>query len=61
MRTADWTKDVDEDQFIDISEMVSGTVDIYVESGVEGYTKEYGDDAVTGTKLSGAKYDGKAQ
>ena len=59
VRTADWTKDVDEDQFIDISEMVSGTVDIYVESGVEGYTKEYGDDAVTGTKLSGAKYDGE--
>lgn len=59
VRTADWTKDVDEDQFIDISEMVSGTVDIYVESGVKGYTKEYGDDAVTGTKLSGAKYDGE--
>ena len=28
-------------------EMVSGTVHIYVESGVEGYTKEYGEDAVT--------------
>ena len=27
-------------------EMVSGTVHIYVESGVEGYTKEYGDIAV---------------
>ena len=54
VRTEDWTKDVDADQFIDISEMVSGTVIISVESGVEGYTKEYGSDAVTGTKLKSA-------
>ncbi|MCM1283815.1 MAG: type I pullulanase [Muribaculaceae bacterium] len=58
VRTQDWAKDVDADQFIDISEMVSGTVHIYVESGVEGYTKEYGDDAVTGTKLKAAVYNG---
>jgi pullulanase len=58
VRTQDWAKDVDEDQFIDISEMVSGTVDVYVESGVEGYTKEYGADAVTGTKLKSAVYNG---
>ena len=57
VRTADWAKDVDKDQFIDISEMASGTVHIYVESGVEGYTKEYGEDAVTGVKLSKARYD----
>jgi pullulanase len=30
-----------------------------VESGVEGATKEYGDDVVTGTKLKSAVYDGK--
>ncbi|MBP3610562.1 MAG: type I pullulanase [Lachnospiraceae bacterium] len=59
VRTADWTKDVNEDQFIDIAEMISGTVHIYVESGVKGYTKEYGEDAVTGVKLSGARYDGE--
>lgn len=59
VRTQDWTKDIDEDQFIDIAEMVSGTVHIYVESGVKGYTKEYGDDAVTGVKLSAARYDGE--
>lgn len=58
VRTEDWTKDVDADQFIDISEMVAGTVDIYVESGVEGFTKEYGADAVTGTKLRSAVYNG---
>lgn len=44
---------------IDIAEMVSGTVHIYVESRVEGYTKEYGEDAVTGTKLVKARYDGE--
>ena len=58
VRTQDWTKDVDMDQFIDLSEMVSGTVHIYVESGVEGYTKEYGEDAVIGTKLKSAVYNG---
>lgn len=57
VRTEDWTKDFDGDQFIDISEMVSGTVHIYVESGVEGYTKEYGDDVVIGTKLRTAVYN----
>ena len=59
IRTKDWAKDVDDDQFIDISEMVSGVVDIYVESGVEGYTKEYGEDAVVGTKVKKARYDGE--
>ncbi|MCR5115874.1 MAG: type I pullulanase [Lachnospiraceae bacterium] len=59
VRTKDWTKDVDKDQFIDISAIVSGTVHIYVESGVEGYTEEPGDDIVVGIKLKSAKYDGK--
>ena len=58
VRTQDWTKDVDADQFIDISEMMSGTVHIYVESGVEGYTKEYGEDAVRGIRLKTARYNG---
>ena len=57
VRTADWTKDFDGDQFIDISEVISGTVHIYVESGEEGYTKEYGDDVVTGIRLSVATYN----
>jgi pullulanase len=59
VRTADWEKDIEKDQFIDISEVVSGTVHAYVESGVEGAVKEYGDDVVTGTKLKSAVYDGK--
>ena len=59
VRTQDWTKDINEDQFIDIAEMISGTVHIYVESGVKGYTKVYGEDAVTGVKLASARYDGE--
>ena len=57
VRTEDWTKDFDGDQFIDISEMISGTVHVYVESGVEGFDKEYGDDAVIGTRLKTAVYN----
>ena len=60
VRKPDWTKDMDMDQFIDLAECVSGTVHVYVESGVEGYTKEYGDDVVLGTKVLSAAYeDGK--
>ncbi|MBR3770323.1 MAG: type I pullulanase [Lachnospiraceae bacterium] len=60
VRTPDWTKDIDKDQFINVAECISGTVHMYVESGVEGCTKVYGDDVVIGTKLTAASYlDGK--
>ncbi|MBP5185156.1 MAG: type I pullulanase [Lachnospiraceae bacterium] len=59
VRTSSWDKDINQDQFIDIAEMASGTVHIYVESGVEGYTKVYGDDAVKGVKIKSARYNGK--
>ncbi|MCR5153771.1 MAG: type I pullulanase [Lachnospiraceae bacterium] len=58
VRTESWEKDISDDQFIDIAEMVSGTVHIYVESGVPGYTKTYGEDAVKGIKVKNAVYDG---
>ncbi len=58
VRTSDWTKDIDKDQYIDVSEMVSGTVHVYVESKVEGFEKVYGDDCVKGIKLTNAKYEG---
>ncbi len=58
VRTASWDKDVAEDQFIDIAEMVSGTVHVYVESGVKGCTKEYGEDAVVGIRVKDAVYNG---
>ena len=57
VRTPSWDKDIDADQFIDISEVASGSVDIYIESGVEGCTKELGEDAVIGIKVKNAKYD----
>ena len=49
-------KDVNEDQFIDVAAYVSGTVHVYVESGVKGYTIELGDDVASGTKLKEAIY-----
>ena len=55
VRTAAWDKDIGEDQFIDIAEVVSGTVDVYVESGVKGYKKEYGSDVVLGIKVKNVK------
>lgn len=39
-------KDVDKDQFIDVAACISGTVHVYVSSGVEGYEMVYGDDVV---------------
>lgn len=59
IRTSAWAKDIDADQFVDISEVVSGTVHIYIESGVEGCTKLLDEDVVVGTKLKSAKYDGE--
>lgn len=50
-------KDVDADQFIELPDVLRGTVHIYVESGVEGYTRVDGDDVLTGILVSGAKYD----
>ena len=50
-------KDVDADQFIELPDVLRGTVHIYVESGVEGYTRVDGDDVVTGVLVASAKYD----
>ncbi|MBR2421261.1 MAG: type I pullulanase [Oscillospiraceae bacterium] len=49
-------KDVDKDQFIDVAACISGTVHVYVASGVEGYDVVYGDDLVTGVKVKEAVY-----
>lgn len=61
VRTASWEKDIEADQFVDISEVVSGTVHIYIESGVEGCKKVLGDDVVVGVKVKNAKYDGQGK
>lgn len=58
VRLGEWEqKDVDKDQFIDVSPYLSGTLHVYVESGVEGHTIEVGDDVALGTKVKDASYD----
>lgn len=58
VRLGEWEqKDVDKDQFIDVSPYLSGTLHVYVESGVEGHTVVPADDVVNGTKLKDASYD----
>lgn len=58
VRLGEWEKkDVDKDQFIDVAAYISGTLDVYVESGVEGHTVKEGADVVMGTKITSASYD----
>lgn len=58
IRKGDWKeKDVDKDQEIDISDIVSGTVHYYIKTGVEGGTRVLGPDAIIGTKIISASYD----
>jgi len=52
-------KDVNEDQFIDVAAYTSGTIHVYVESGVKGYEIKLGDDVKSGIKLTKAVYDEK--
>ena len=49
-------KDVNEDQFIDVSTYSSGTVHVYVESGVKGHEIVLGDDVESGIKLTAVTY-----
>ena len=37
VRTENWEKDVDADQFISVGAVEGDTLDVYIESGVEGY------------------------
>ncbi len=55
VRLNEWeAKDTDADRFIDTSSILAGTVDVYVTSGVEEFTVEFGDDCVTGMGISSA-------
>ena len=49
-------KDVDMDQFIDVAPYLSGTIHVYVESGVEGYALIEDADVVSGVKVREAVY-----
>ena len=75
VRQPDWTKDVEHDQFINITGVLGGTVDFYVESGVPSQpSKEayptideliankflvLGDDVETGVVITANRYDPK--
>ncbi len=50
-------KDVDADQFLTFPEVASGTIHLYVESGVPNIAYEYGDDAVIVQRPSKTSYD----
>ena len=46
------------DRFVNLSDVVSGTVDVYVKQGdAVNFTVEYGNDIVKGTKVAGADAD----
>lgn len=57
VKLPDWAaKDVDMDQFIDVTAYTSGTVHVYVESQVEGYELVLGDDVESGIKVKQTVY-----
>lgn len=58
IRLADWIeKDVSEDQFIDLTGILEGTVDVYIESGVRGHTVVLNDDVRQGVTFSDLSYN----
>ncbi|MBD5477606.1 MAG: type I pullulanase [Lachnospiraceae bacterium] len=54
----DWAeKDLEDDQKIDLTDVLSGTVDYYVESGVSGGKRVLGDDVLLGAKILSVTYN----
>ena len=49
-------KDVDADQFIELAGIMSGTVDVYIKSGVKGHEIVYGDDVRRDNVIINASY-----
>ena len=56
VRTPDWGKDVNKDQFIDVAAYISGTLHIRVNSGVEGYEVIREENIVSGIKVKNCVY-----
>ena len=52
-------KDIDADRTIDLSDVLSGTVDYYVDSGVFAGRRVLGDDVLLGAKVVSAAYNKK--
>ena len=60
VRLGDWIeKDIEEDQFIDLTGVLSGTIDVYVKSKVKGHEIVYGEDVVKGVVVTSASYKEK--
>ena len=60
VRYGDWiAKDIEDDQFIELTGILSGTVDVYVESGVRGHKIVEGPDVVRGVVVTSASYKEK--
>lgn len=59
VRTPNWDKEGGSDRFVDISDVVSGTIDVYITSGVEEVREVKQDDVVTGIKIIEAAYNGE--
>ena len=52
-------KDIDADRFVDLSDVFSGTVDYWVDSGVFAGRRVLGDDVLLGAKVRSAAYNRK--
>lgn len=60
VRKGDWEeKDTENDRFIQVDDIVSGTIDVYCVSGSAEFTQKNGSDVVTGTKLKSATAESK--
>ncbi|MGN0537018.1 MAG: type I pullulanase, partial [Acutalibacteraceae bacterium] len=60
VRKGNWEqKDPDGDRFIQVNDVVSGTIDVYCVSGSTEFTQKNGADVVTGTKLKSASAESK--
>lgn len=57
VRKGDWVEQEGGDRFIDISDVVAGTVHVYVESGKTEFTRVLGPDAILGVKIVSATYN----
>lgn len=58
VRLNEWeAKDIEEDQFIDTSSILAGTVDVYVESQSYDFRTVFSDDCVTGVGVSSSFID----
>ena len=58
VRLNEWeAKDIEEDQFIDTSSILAGTVDVYVESQSYDFRVVFSDDCVTGVGVSSSYID----